>query len=179
MLHMREGLLDCGRSPMRRRAIATSRAPITPARRSASYARRPPLSIGQRPAGSARITPRRAGTTASAAPSNPANHVFQASMIQAAAAAARSLGLEVSMLEARDADGVAGPSRRWPRDRAGGLDVMRDPALRFVAARIASLAVRHRLTSVRGDVGYPFPPPPCFGRTGSCDGAVPAQRSGR
>jgi putative ABC transport system substrate-binding protein len=86
---------------------------------------------------------------------NPANRVFQGQMVEATAAAARALGLEVSMQEARDADSVGRAFEAMSRDRVGGLDLMPDPALRALAARIASLAIRHRLASVSGDIEYP------------------------
>jgi putative ABC transport system substrate-binding protein len=41
------------------------------------------------------------------------------------------------------------------RDRVDGVDVMPDPALRTLAPRIASLALRQRLPSVSGDIEYP------------------------
>lgn len=86
---------------------------------------------------------------------NPANRVFQGQMVEATVAAARALGLEVSLLEARDADGLTRAFEAMSRDRVGGLDLMPDPALRALASRIASLAVRHRLASVSGDIDYP------------------------
>jgi putative ABC transport system substrate-binding protein len=86
---------------------------------------------------------------------NPANRVFQAQMVEATAAAARALGLEVSMHEARDADGVARAFEAMSRERVGGVNVMPDPALRALAPRIARLALRHRLASVSGDIDYP------------------------
>jgi ABC-type uncharacterized transport system substrate-binding protein len=86
---------------------------------------------------------------------NPANRVFQAQMVEATLTAARALGLEVSLLEALDAAGLARAFEAMARDQAGGLDVVPDPALRTLSSRIARLALRHRLASVSGDVDYP------------------------
>jgi putative ABC transport system substrate-binding protein len=86
---------------------------------------------------------------------NPANRVFQTQMLEATLTAARALGLEVSLLEAQDADGLGRAFEAMARDQVGGLDVMPDPALRALSSRIASLALRHRLPSVSGDIDYP------------------------
>jgi putative ABC transport system substrate-binding protein len=86
---------------------------------------------------------------------NPANRVFQAQMVEATMAAARAIGLQVSRVEAGDADSLARAFETMARDRVDGVDVMPDPALRTLAPRIARLAVRHRLPSVSGDLDYP------------------------
>lgn len=85
---------------------------------------------------------------------NPANRVFQAQMVEATVAAARVLGLQVSLVEAGDADSLARAFETMARDRVDGVDVMPDPALRTLAPRIASLALRQRLPSVSGDIEY-------------------------
>ena len=86
---------------------------------------------------------------------NPANRVFQAQMVQATVAAARALGLEVSLQEARDTESLTRAFEAMAREAVDGLDVMPDPALRALSSRIASLALRHRLPSVSGDIDYP------------------------
>jgi putative ABC transport system substrate-binding protein len=86
---------------------------------------------------------------------NPANRVFQAQMLEATVAAARALGLEVSRQEAQDGDSLVRAFEAMTREGVGGLNVMPDPALRTLSDRIASLALRHRLPSVSGDVDYP------------------------
>jgi putative ABC transport system substrate-binding protein len=86
---------------------------------------------------------------------NPANRVFQAQMVEATVAAARALGLQVSLVETGDADSLARAFEAMARDRVDGVDVMPDPALRTLAPRIASLALRQRLPSVSGDIEYP------------------------
>ena len=85
---------------------------------------------------------------------NPANRVFQAQMVEETVAAARSLGIQLRMFEAQDAESIESAFAAIAKERFSGLSVMPDPTLAAQGARIAALATRARLPSVSGNSAY-------------------------
>jgi putative ABC transport system substrate-binding protein len=85
---------------------------------------------------------------------NPANRVFQLQMIRETEAAARPLGIELQMVEARDLASVERAFTAISKERVSGLNVLPDPMFAAHAARIAALAANARLPSVSGSSVY-------------------------
>ena len=85
---------------------------------------------------------------------NPANRVFQMQMIQETEAAARPLGIQLRMFEARDSDSIEKAFAAISKERVSGLNVLPDPTLAGHGARIAALAAKARLPSVSGNSVY-------------------------
>lgn len=85
---------------------------------------------------------------------NPANRVFQMQMIQETEAAARPLGIQLRMFEARDAESIERAFAAISKERVAGLNVLPDPTLAGHGARIAALAAEARLPSVSGNSVY-------------------------
>ena len=83
---------------------------------------------------------------------NPANRAFQSQMIQETEAAARPLGIQLQMFEARDAASIERAFSAISKERISGVNVLPDPTLVGVhGARIAALAAKARLPSVSGN----------------------------
>ncbi len=85
---------------------------------------------------------------------NPANRVFQMQMIQETEAAARPLGVELRMFEARDSESIERAFAAISKERVSGLNVLPDPTLAAHGARIAALAAKARLPSVSANSLY-------------------------
>jgi putative ABC transport system substrate-binding protein len=86
---------------------------------------------------------------------NPANPVFQAIQRKEAEAAARALGMQLHILEARGAYEIDRALRAMAKERMKALLVLIDPVFNAHRKRIADLSVKHRLTSVSGTLEYP------------------------
>jgi putative ABC transport system substrate-binding protein len=85
---------------------------------------------------------------------NPANRIFQMQLIRQTEAAARALGLELQMLEARDLPSIEKVFAGLSKDRVSALNVLPDPTFVAHAGRIAALAEGARLPSVSGNTVY-------------------------
>ncbi|CAG0955910.1 hypothetical protein BURK1_00449 [Burkholderiales bacterium] len=85
---------------------------------------------------------------------NPTNRIFQMQLIRQTEAAARSLGVELRMFEARDPDSIERAFAALSKERVAGLNVLPDPAFVAHADRIAALAEKARLPSVSGSTAY-------------------------
>ncbi len=85
---------------------------------------------------------------------NPANRVFQMQMIQETEAAARPIGIELRMFEARDSESLERAFAAISKERVSGLNVLPDPTLAAHGARIAAFAAKARLPSVSGNSVY-------------------------
>jgi putative tryptophan/tyrosine transport system substrate-binding protein len=81
---------------------------------------------------------------------NPANAAWQARMLKATGVAAKALGLQVQLLEARGPDELEGAFAAMTRERAGALLVAPDVILALHARRIADLAAKRRLPAMYG-----------------------------
>jgi putative ABC transport system substrate-binding protein len=81
---------------------------------------------------------------------NPANRVFQQQQLNEATAAARELKLGLNLYEASNAEEIDRAISQAARESASALLVLGEPVFVTLAARIAELAVRHRLPSVSG-----------------------------
>lgn len=79
---------------------------------------------------------------------NPANRVFQAQQLAEAKAAARELKLELTIVEARDAEQIDRALSAAARESVSALLVTGEPVFVTHAARIAELALKYRLPSV-------------------------------
>ena len=64
--------------------------------------------------------------------------------------AARSLGVELQLIDARDVEEFEGAFAAMAKGRAGALLVVSDPSYGVQGARLADLATRYRLPSVHG-----------------------------
>jgi putative ABC transport system substrate-binding protein len=85
---------------------------------------------------------------------NPANAVFQGQMVKATEAAARSMGIQLQMLAARDVKAIDRAFAAMTKGRAEALVVLPDPVFVAQHSRIAAFAARNRLPSVSGSRGY-------------------------
>ncbi len=85
---------------------------------------------------------------------NPANRVFQLQVLRETEAAARLLGIELRMLEARDLASIERVFASLSAARVSGLDVLPDPTFGAHARAIAALAEKSRLPSVGGGGAY-------------------------
>jgi putative tryptophan/tyrosine transport system substrate-binding protein len=79
---------------------------------------------------------------------NPANPVFQAQMVKETEAAARSMGIELRMLAARDAKEIDRAFAAMTEERTEALNVIPDPVFSAHLSRIATLAAKSRLPSI-------------------------------
>jgi putative ABC transport system substrate-binding protein len=79
---------------------------------------------------------------------NPANPVFQGQMVKETEAAARSLGIQLRMLAARDAKEIESAFAAMTGERTEALTVLADPVFSAHLARIAALAVNGHLPSI-------------------------------
>ena len=85
---------------------------------------------------------------------NPANRIFQSQMIQETEAAARPLGIQLQMFEARDLASIERALAAISKERVSGLNVLPDPTLAAHGARIAALTAKVRLPSMSGNSVY-------------------------
>lgn len=85
---------------------------------------------------------------------NPANRAFQLQMIQETEAAARLLGIELHMFEARDLASIEAVFAIISKGGISAVNVLPDPTLSAHGARIAALAAKARLPSVSGTSPY-------------------------
>jgi putative tryptophan/tyrosine transport system substrate-binding protein len=81
---------------------------------------------------------------------NPANAAWQAQMLKATGVAARALGLQVQLLEARGPDELEGAFAAMNRERASALLVAPDVIFALHARRIADLAAKRHLPAMYG-----------------------------
>ena len=81
---------------------------------------------------------------------NPANPVFQAQMLRETEVAARALGVQLQILEARGPDELERAFAAMTRERASALLVLGDPTFFLHRARIADLAAKSRLPAMYG-----------------------------
>jgi ABC-type uncharacterized transport system substrate-binding protein len=79
---------------------------------------------------------------------NPANPVYGAQMVKQTEAAARSLGIQLRMLAARDAKEIDSAFASMTGERAEGLTVIVDPVFTAHLTRIAALAAHSHLPSI-------------------------------
>jgi len=79
---------------------------------------------------------------------NPANPVFQALMMKETETAARSLGIQLRKLGARDAKEIDGAFEAMAKERPEALIVIADFSLLAHRTQIAALALKSRLPSV-------------------------------
>ena len=88
------------------------------------------------------------GTSRAAALWNPANRVFQQQQLKQASAAAAKLRMQLLYFEARTRDEIDRAFPAISNERAAALLVLGDPLFASHSARIAELAVRHRVPTV-------------------------------
>jgi len=81
---------------------------------------------------------------------NPANAVWQAQMLRQTEIAARALGLQVQLLEARGPDELEGAFAAMTRERVSALLVQVDVIFALHARRIADLAAKRRVPAMYG-----------------------------
>ena len=81
---------------------------------------------------------------------NPANPIFQAIQRKETEAAARTLGVQLRILEARGPDEIESAFATMARERTRALLVLGDPVFRSHRKRIADLAANGRLPAVSG-----------------------------
>jgi putative ABC transport system substrate-binding protein len=85
---------------------------------------------------------------------NPVNRVFQEQAVRETEAAARLLGIQLQMLEARDLESIERAFEVMSRERIVALNVLPDPTTTAYARRIAALAAKGRLPSVGATTAY-------------------------
>jgi putative ABC transport system substrate-binding protein len=86
---------------------------------------------------------------------NPANRVFQMQQVRETENAARRLGIQLELFEARDLASIEKVFTRISRDGFSGLNVLPDPILVAAnAPKIAALAEKARLPSVSANSTY-------------------------
>ena len=86
---------------------------------------------------------------------NPANPVFQAIQRKEAEVAARALGVQLHILEARGGDEIDRAFVAAARDRVRALLLLNDPTFMAHRKQIADLSAKHRLAAVSGTLEYP------------------------
>ena len=86
---------------------------------------------------------------------NPANPVFQAIQRKEAEVAARALGVQRHILEARGGDEIDRAFVAAARDRVRALLLLNDPTFMAHRKQIADLSAKHRLAAVSGTLEYP------------------------
>lgn len=85
---------------------------------------------------------------------NPANRAFQLQLLRQTEAAARSLGLQLQMFEARDVESIESALSSISKERFSGLNVLPDPTFGAQHRRIAALAAKAGLPTVSGSFGF-------------------------
>jgi putative ABC transport system substrate-binding protein len=85
---------------------------------------------------------------------NPANPIFQAIQLREAEVAAKALGVQLRILEARDLDEIDRAFAAVVRERMRALLVLNDPVFTAHRKRIADLSAKHRLPTVSGTLEY-------------------------
>jgi putative tryptophan/tyrosine transport system substrate-binding protein len=85
---------------------------------------------------------------------NPANPVFQAIQRRETEVAARALGMQLQLVEARGPDEIDRAFAAMAKERTKALLVLGDPVFASHRKRIADLAAKHRLPSVSGTREY-------------------------
>jgi putative ABC transport system substrate-binding protein len=81
---------------------------------------------------------------------NPANPVFQALQLRETERAARALGVQLQLLEAREPAEIDRAFAAMAREGTRALLVLGDPVFTAYRTRIADLAVQYRLPAVSG-----------------------------
>jgi putative ABC transport system substrate-binding protein len=85
---------------------------------------------------------------------NPANPIFQAIQRKETEAAARTLGVQLRIVEARGPDEIESAFATIARERTRALLVLGDPVFRSHRKRIADLAANGRLPTVSGTTEF-------------------------
>jgi putative ABC transport system substrate-binding protein len=85
---------------------------------------------------------------------NPANPVFQAIQRRETEVAARALGVQLQLVEARSPDEIDRAFAAMAKERTKALLVLGDPVFASHRKRIADLTTKHRLPSVSGTREY-------------------------
>src|SRR5262249_2614613 len=85
---------------------------------------------------------------------NSDNPVFQALMVKETEAAARSLGIQLRMLTARDVKEMDSAFEAMTKERAEALTVLVDPVFIAHRTRITAFAIKGRLRRVSGFRDY-------------------------
>jgi putative ABC transport system substrate-binding protein len=81
---------------------------------------------------------------------NPANPVFQAAQVQEVDSAARTLGIRLKFIEARNRDEIERVFGAIARENFRAMVVLGDPVFISHRQRIAELAAKHRVPAVSG-----------------------------
>jgi putative ABC transport system substrate-binding protein len=85
---------------------------------------------------------------------NPANRIFQTQLLRQTERAARLLGIQLQLFEARDLESIEKAFAAISKERVSGLNILTDPTFVAHAGRIAALAEKSRLPSVSGYTAY-------------------------
>ena len=85
---------------------------------------------------------------------NPANSVFQALQLRETEVAARALGMQLQILEARGPDEIDRAFAAMVKERTKALLILGDPVFTSHRKRIADLAAKYRLPAVSGTREY-------------------------
>jgi putative ABC transport system substrate-binding protein len=85
---------------------------------------------------------------------NPANPTFQAIQRREAEDAARTLGVQLQLVEARSPDEIDRAFEMVARERTRALLVLNDPVFTAHRKRIADLSAKHRLPAFGGTLEY-------------------------
>ena len=85
---------------------------------------------------------------------NPANPIFQGIQRKEAETAARALGVQLQIQEARGFEEIDRAFRALGRERARALIILNDPVFFAERKRIAELAAKDRIPSVSGTLEY-------------------------
>jgi putative tryptophan/tyrosine transport system substrate-binding protein len=85
---------------------------------------------------------------------NPANPVFQALQLRETEVAARALGVQLQILEARGPDEIDRAFAAMVKERTKALLILGDPVFTSHRKRIADLAAKYRLPTVSGTREY-------------------------
>jgi len=85
---------------------------------------------------------------------NPANSVFQALQLRETEAAARALGVQLRILEARGPDEIDRAFAAMVKERTKALLILGDPVFTSHRKRIADLAAKYRVPAVSGTREY-------------------------
>jgi putative ABC transport system substrate-binding protein len=80
--------------------------------------------------------------------SNPANPAHSGAVLKEIKAAARTLGLQIQIVEARRPDDFDSAFHAATKGRSGALSVLGDPILGAHSGKIADLALKYRLPSI-------------------------------
>lgn len=85
---------------------------------------------------------------------NPGNAVFQRQVLEETTAAARLLGIELQLFEARDSESIENAFAAISKQRVSAVNVLPDPVFAANWSRIATLATNMRLPSVTVSSAY-------------------------